>query len=116
MRKSTILAAFMLLAAFINAQSLTYSFDMIRKDSFYLVETYVSKPTPENPRGTTTTSPTLFRDSVSVRLYLSQVAAESEKYKKEAEKFTNAANILDFKSNMILKLITSPTFVFEPKQ
>lgn len=116
MRKATTLVAFLFMAAFIKAQSLTYSFDMIRKDSFYLVETYISKPTPENPRGTTTTSPTLFRDSVSVRVYLSQVAAESEKYKKEAEKFTNAANILDFKSDMILKLITSPTFVFEPKK
>ena len=79
---------FALLAASfsVTAQNVNYSLDMIRPDSFYLIETITALPSKEVPRPATQTNQMLFRGDADWDKFLLGMADYAAKQEDEAAK------------------------------
>lgn len=72
--------ALLLAPGLAGAQSVKYEIDMVRKDSFFLVETVIMPPTAGNPRGQTVVNSQLFRSMEQLELFQKRLAEEADKY------------------------------------
>lgn len=70
----------MLLPIVVAGQAVKYDLDMVRKDSFFLVETVTMPATPQNPRGQTVVNSQLFRSMEQLELFQKRLTEEAEKY------------------------------------
>ena len=68
----------LLISASAQAQTLEYQIDTIRLDSFYLIETFTAAPTKDNPRPESRVSPQLFRDTMQLRLFVSNLKKDAK--------------------------------------
>lgn len=80
-----------LLPAFAYGQTVDYSLDMVRKDSFFLVETFTAPQTPQEPRGQQVVSYKLFRSIGELLDFVNTGMDGAEKELSEAQQRMNAA-------------------------
>lgn len=80
-----------LLPAFAYGQTVDYSLDMVRKDSFFLVETFTAPQTPQEPRGQQVVSYKLFRSMGALLDFVNTGMEEAAKSEAESQKALNQA-------------------------
>jgi len=103
MKNKAILFA-LLISASAQAQTLEYQLDTIRLDSFYLIETFTAAPTKDNPRPESRVSPQLFRDTMQLRLFVSNLKKDAKTAAEQAVKYDQAARLWAAKADAISQL------------
>jgi hypothetical protein len=94
----------LLISASAQAQTLEYQIDTIRLDSFYLIETFTAAPTKDNPRPESRVSPQLFRDTIQLRLFVSNLKKDAKAAAEQAVKYDQAARLWAAKADAISQL------------
>lgn len=120
--KQTLIFIFLLCSLSAFAQTVSYSIDTVRRDSFFLVETVKADPTADAPRPAITQNAQLFRSYEQVSGfvdYLRKQAVEAETKAREAEKTAQeqraAQKRIEQAANKIESAIKSAKPFFEDK-
>lgn len=80
----------------------TYDFDLIRQDSFFMVETVRSAPTKDVPRPATTVAAQLFRSKGQVVDFVAYLRKSADESAEKAKEFEKAAKEAEAKAKELL--------------
>jgi hypothetical protein len=105
MKKYIFIITVLIAAQSIQAQSLSFSLDTLKRDSFYLIEVYTAAPTKDAPRAGTTVTPQLFRDTAQLKLYIANLRSDAKAAKEQAQKYEQASRLWALKAKAIQELI-----------
>ena len=83
--------------------TISYSLDTIRRDSFFLIETF-STTKADAPRPVETITPQLFSDPLQLDSYVNYLEDEAKKANEQAQKYTQAAQLAGLRAQLITQL------------
>ena len=84
-------------------QTITYEIDPVKRDSFFLVETVTTAPTPDTPRPATTVASQLFKGPEELEKFIATLLEESKKLKAEAAQKIDGAKRIERMAESIEK-------------
>ena len=96
-------------------QRVTYSLDLVKADSFYLVET-LEFGNDKSPRPDTKVNYQLFRSFEELNKYLDAVKVEADKAQAEALKMKNLSDVLMSRTKVISDLIPEAIEVLKKRE
>lgn len=85
--------------------TISYSLDTIRRDSFFLIETF-STTKADSPRPVETVTPQLFQATEQLDAYVNYLEDEAKKANEQAQKYAQAAQLAGLRAQLITQLKT----------